>query len=474
MIFLKQRKQIYIEPAIRTVVGAVLLIVISIEYLTHPHFHPILFFVGFIGLNFFQSGFSGFCGMEKILKAFKFKSEKEEIKSLGEQIGRAKADQEYLKTLNLLEEAIVEIDSENKIIRVSDSFSNVLQCDCSSSPSCTACTCNDSCLGNSFFKYLLEGEVNELQEKFEALRKEKNLPLNTHFKIKDFHGKEKVIEGKFLYTTGEGSSEAKGCIKGILHDLTDTIHHEKRILHLTLHDSLTGLPNRILFTDRLEQTINFSRRNDRVFALMFIDVDSFKSFNETYGHRFSDDFLVELAGALKRNMREMDSLSRWGSDEFVVLLTDFKDPSEIKKIAVSFFQRVTAELQRQFSSIEVSLSSGIVIYPDDGQSSEQLFLQANRALEKAKSKDTNSFVFYSDVFKESFENFDGDITTKLKHGILNDKIQVHYQPIINAKTGEIVSYEAFARWLDDDYGWVNPKLFIQMTENLGLIHQFGK
>jgi len=468
-----KKNKFYVEPTIRVIAGILILTGLLIDY-----FFPqsILFFavVAFVGINFAQSGFTGFCGLEKILKnIFHFRSEMDEIRELGEQVGRARESQENIKILNLLEETIVELDCEDRIVKVTDSFSHILNCSCCPDPSCSDCRCDESCYGKSFFTYVIEEDIDLLRKNFTDIHNTQGQPITVNFRVHDFNGKDRIIEGKFIHLAAE-EGRFSG-IRGILRDITESISHEKQIIHMSLHDNLTGLPNRILFTDRLEQTLNISRRNNSVFALIFFDIDSFRKFNETHGYQIGDELLVLIAKSLKANMRDMDTLSRWGGDEFVVLLKDFKSIDIMRRTASIYFQKVADEIMKLHPDDGIHLSGGISFFPDDASSSEQLIINATRALKKAKFHPMNSFIFFNDISGDRMNNDDeGSIASKLKKSIQDDIFQIFFQPIVNAKTNKIVSVEALARWHDEDYGWVNPVMFIKIAENLGLIQQLGR
>ena len=471
----EKKNKLYVEPSIRVIAGVLILSGLLIDSF-FPH--SIIFFVivAFVGLNFTQSGFTGFCGLEKILKnVFHFRCEMDEIKELGEQIGRTRESQENIKILNLLEEVIVELDSENRIVKVTDGFSKILNCSFCLKPSCTDCKCDTTCYGKSFFTYVINDDVEELQENFKALYKNKGSTNTVNFKIQDLTGKEKIIEGKFLHLSDE-EGRFPG-IRGVLRDITESISHEKQIIHMSLHDNLTGLPNRILFTDRLEQTINISRRNNSIFALIFIDIDSFQKFNETHGYKLGDELLRLIAKNLKDNMRDMDTLSRWGGDEFVILLKDFNSIDIMRRTVSIYFQKIVDEIMKLHPDDGIHMSAGISFFPDDASSSEQLIKNATRALEKARIHHVNSFKFFSDISGNYINNHnddEGSIAWKMEKSIEDNVFQVYFQPIINAKTNKIVSVEALARWHDETYGWINPIMFIKIAENLGLIQRLGK
>jgi diguanylate cyclase (GGDEF)-like protein len=468
-----KRNKIYIEPVIRTLIGMLILIGILIDYFYAKNIYFIII-AAFIGLNLFQSGFTGFCGLEKILKkVFSIESELDVIRELGEQIGQARADQEHIKTLNLLEDAIIELDCKERIVKVSDGFGKIINCTNCMDPTCMDCKCNHKCYGKSFSEFVSEEDREDVIKKFSELHDKNGIPLFLQFRIRSYNGREKIVEGKFIHQTSE-DGDISG-IKGILRDKTETILQERQILHMNLHDSLTGLPNRILMTDRLEQAINISRRSKSSLALMMIDIDSLRNINEKLGHHMGDTYLVSIAEIFSDDIRSMDTLSRWGSDEFVLLLTNFKTSDDIKKIISGYFYRTVEKTIKRFPDVDVSFRAGVSIFPDDAFSFKQLIAYAGRALDKAKSRSKNNFSFYSEISGEGLRKMnEAGIAWKLQSSIENDLIRVHYQPIVDAKTHKVVSVEALARWHDDEYGWVNPSMFIQVAENLGFMNSLGR
>lgn len=265
------------------------------------------------------------------------------------------------------------------------------------------------------------------------------------------------------------------------HDITRLKEAEKELIRLknqaqemALHDALTGLPNRILLEDRLEQAIAHSIRNGTKTALVFIDLDKFKSINDTLGHKTGDEVLVRLAKYLKDAVRKTDTVARWGGDEMVLLLTDLQSRSMAFSVCERIRQQVQNKMKSDSIGIPVTLSMGIALYPDDSTDPNTLLQQADTALYVAKNRGRNMIVFFDDTdYVKTFQQ-KMHLGNLLRLAVDNDKIIPHYQPIIDVKTGSVAAVEALARWYDEQLGWIPPSTFIPMAEESGFIEELGE
>ncbi|WP_455222260.1 putative bifunctional diguanylate cyclase/phosphodiesterase [Kaarinaea lacus] len=244
------------------------------------------------------------------------------------------------------------------------------------------------------------------------------------------------------------------------------------IRDLALQDALTNLPNRVLLEDRVEIAINQANRNCRKVAMLFIDLDNFKQINDIQGHKVGDQLLIEVSRALQDKMRPYDTLARWGGDEFVVLLPDLQHTDDARVVAEKLMQSVNNRLESN-QNLHTTLSIGIAVYPDDAETTESLFMQADKALFHSKAQGRNNFQVFSEM-QESGRGFvDTNITARFTAALKNELLQVHFQPIVDAATHQTVCLEALARWHDNENGWISPGMFIPLAENLGLIEEMG-
>ncbi len=238
--------------------------------------------------------------------------------------------------------------------------------------------------------------------------------------------------------------------------------------HQAYHDQLTNLPNRILFDDRLEQSIANSKRHDESFALLFIDLDNFKEINDTLGHNIGDKVLQLIAKKLSTCVRMEDSLSRLGGDEFTIILQNIKTPIAAAEVAQKLLDIINTKLTVNNHEIYLSASIGISIYPKDAFDKNDIIKFADSAMYKAKEKGKNSYTFYSvDMTKITFEKV--MLQNSMRTAITNEEFIVYYQPQINAKKGVITGMEALVRWKHPSMGLVSPVKFIPLAEESGFI-----
>ena len=238
------------------------------------------------------------------------------------------------------------------------------------------------------------------------------------------------------------------------------------------HDNLTGLPNRMLGLDRLNQAIIHAKRNHTKAALLFIDLDRFKIVNDSLGHEVGDQVLMLVAQRLKSIIRQEDTVVRLSGDEFLLILSDVKDASVLTSIASKVNQSLSACCKINNNEIHVGSSIGIAISPDHSNASDELLRYADAAMYKAKQDGRNTFKFYtSDMSEEADLRI--QIESLLHHALANEEFSLNFQPIIDIRTKEIISAEALLRWNSPQLGFISPEKFIPITEETGLIAGLG-
>jgi len=258
-------------------------------------------------------------------------------------------------------------------------------------------------------------------------------------------------------------------------DITQQIASEKllqeqaeELSHQANHDTLTNLPNRTLFKDRLSQAIIASKRNGRNFAVLFIDLDQFKKINDSLGHHVGDEVLVEAAKRLKESLREEDTLARLGGDEFTIILQNVKSIQDVSNVAAKIVTRMRQAIEVDEHKLFISSSIGISLYPQDSSKSLDLLKFADTAMYKAKDEGRNNYQFYSsDMTAVAFEKVVMD--SSLRIAIKEEQFVVYYQPQFNMLNDEIVGMEALVRWQHPQIGLVPPGKFIPIAEESGLI-----
>jgi diguanylate cyclase (GGDEF)-like protein/PAS domain S-box-containing protein len=255
-------------------------------------------------------------------------------------------------------------------------------------------------------------------------------------------------------------------------DITARKQAEQRIHHVAQHDVLTGLPNRSLLQDRLEQAIAYSGRSARVVWVMLIDLDRFKFVNDSMGHKAGDVLLVTIAARLRGALRDTDTVARLSGDEFVVILTQFEDEALAPDIVQRLMDSVARPVMLGSKEFFVTCSIGVAVYPTDGAPADSLIEHADIAMYRAKKLGRNNFQFYTPAMnEEALERV--RIESALRNALERNEFVLHYQPQVNLSTGQIVGMEALIRWQHPELGMVAPNRFIGVAEETGLIVPIG-
>ncbi|MGO2508054.1 MAG: putative bifunctional diguanylate cyclase/phosphodiesterase [Vibrio hibernica] len=238
------------------------------------------------------------------------------------------------------------------------------------------------------------------------------------------------------------------------------------------HDALTGLANRKYGNDQLEQELIKAAQNNTLTLVIFIDLDNFKQINDTLGHLVGDMVLIETTQRLLQIITPSSTLSRFGGDEFLLIIPELKNNNEAKHIAatiLSLFEKSFVSNNQEFF---ISTSIGMTMYPYDGTTSQQLLANADIAMYKVKEDGRNAFSFYNADMNIDVQRM-LTLDSRLRQAIANKELELYYQPIIDLKTEKIIGAEALMRWNDSEYGFIPPDEFIPIAEQNGLIHQLG-
>lgn len=255
-------------------------------------------------------------------------------------------------------------------------------------------------------------------------------------------------------------------------DITEKKRMDEIVARHANFDSLTGLPNRRLFRDRLEQEIKKAHRTRNNLALMFIDLDHFKEVNDILGHQVGDKLLVEAARRIVSCVRESDTVSRLGGDEFTVILSEVTDVNRIKNVAHAIVQSLSQPYQLVKEGLFISASVGITVYPGDATSPDDLLRNADQAMYLSKSEGRNRYHFFTEEMQEATRKHH-QLAQDL-HGALREKqFVLHFQPIVDINTGKLFKAEALLRWHHPVRGMIAPSEFIPVAEEIGLIDEIG-
>ena len=255
---------------------------------------------------------------------------------------------------------------------------------------------------------------------------------------------------------------------GVARDITERKRAEAMISYQAYHDILTDLPNRVLFKDRLGLAVIQAKRNQNELAVMFIDLDRFKLVNDTLGHVKGDELLQQVSSRLKNCLRRGDTLARLGGDEFTVVLPELHDKVDAEVIADKFVETFRQPFILENNEFHVSASIGIAVYPEDGESIDELLRHADIAMYHVKSQGKNGHAFYEDaMFNASYRGI--TLEKSIWRAIERNELVMYYQPQVDVTTGQISGAEALIRWNHPERGLLSPGEFLPFAEENGLM-----
>ena len=276
-----------------------------------------------------------------------------------------------------------------------------------------------------------------------------------------------------LFYHVQAFSPDQGLIATLFEDVTERKKTEQQIQEMAYFDSLTGLPNRALFFDRLNQAIARAKRENTNLAVLFLDLDRFKHINDTLGHSAGDQLLIEVTQRLRLHIRNCDTLARLGGDEFVVVITNLAEQMNATYIAQSLIDAIQPPFQIKGNELHVTTSIGISLFPGDGSNSETLVKNADMAMYSSKEAGRNAFNYYSPFMNQkAIQRM--EIEAGLRSALEGEEFFLEYQPIMDASSGVIAAAEALLRWNHPTRGRVAPDQFITLAEETGLILPLGE
>jgi diguanylate cyclase (GGDEF)-like protein/PAS domain S-box-containing protein len=256
-------------------------------------------------------------------------------------------------------------------------------------------------------------------------------------------------------------------------DITKKKANEELIWKQANFDTLTGLPNRRMFHDRLQQEMKKAARDSLPMALVFIDLDGFKAVNDTLGHDHGDLLLRQVAERLLQSVRNTDTVARLGGDEFTVILSELKESNDVVRIAQEILANMAKPFQLGLETADISASIGITMYPDDGMNAETLIKNADQAMYTAKQQGRNRFNYFAPFMQEASQ-IRIELLNELRSALKNNELRLLFQPIHDLKTGEITMAEALIRWQHPQRGLLTPAEFIGVAEQTGVIADIGE
>jgi len=277
-----------------------------------------------------------------------------------------------------------------------------------------------------------------------------------HWVVRPWHTDDGAIGGIVLFTE----------------DISGVKHSQEQLHHLAHHDTLTDLPNRLLFNERLEQAIKRTERHATHLAIFFLDLDHFKHINDSLGHPVGDWLLKSIAKRLLSSLRKEDTVARVGGDEFILLLEDVREPEKAAVAAQKLMGSLTEPFHLEERQIAISTSVGIALYPQDGTDPTTLLRNADAAMYRAKEEGRNTYRFYTEeLTRNAFERV--SLENDLRQAIAKGELLLLYQPQVDLRNNRFIGVEALVRWQHPKLGMVSPIKFIPMAEECGLIHPIG-
>lgn len=320
---------------------------------------------------------------------------------------------------------------------------------------------------------IIDGDTREpAQDPMElAIRQNKTVSLTAYCLLISRDGSESTIEDSAAPIHDRGGRVIGAVI--VFRDVSQARAMVRKMSHLAQHDFLTGLPNRMLLNDRLTQAIALARHHGNQLAVLFLDLDRFKNINDSLGHAIGDQLLQLVAERLTACVRNSDTVSRQGGDEFVILLPKVEHGEDAARTAQKMLASLTAPYGIAQHDLHVTVSVGISTYPDDGQDAETLIKSADTAMYYAKENGRNNYQFFTqDMNTRAVER--QSLEGGLRRAVGRQEFVLHYQPKVNLETGEITGAEALIRWQHPVRGLILPAQFVPIAEDCGLIVPIGQ
>jgi diguanylate cyclase (GGDEF)-like protein/PAS domain S-box-containing protein len=271
----------------------------------------------------------------------------------------------------------------------------------------------------------------------------------------------------------ERTAELAGANALLEAEIVERRQAEARVHHMAYHDNLTGLPNRALLSDRLDRAMMTAERTDRKLAVMFIDLDRFKTINDSLGHQTGDHLLKEVAGRLCRAVRASDTVARLGGDEFVVLVPGIRNADECNRVAEKIIDALASPFPFEGRLLHITPSIGICVYPDDGGDVETLMRHADAAMYHAKASGRNNHQFFTERMNQAAA-LHFELESSLRGALANEEFELFYQPIMDIGTRQVHTMEVLLRWRRPEHGLILPDHFIPILEENGLVVPVGE
>jgi diguanylate cyclase (GGDEF)-like protein/PAS domain S-box-containing protein len=369
------------------------------------------------------------------------------------------SEEKYRTILESIQEGYFEVDLTGNFTFCNDSMSRLTG------------HSKEELLGMNHKQFTNEETAKEVFQAFSEVYNTEEPSKGFDWQIIRKNGAEGYIEASL--TLQKDSSGKTTGFKGMIRDITERKRIEQQINYMATHDTLTGLPNRLMFSQLLNHAIRSAQRHGKQLAVLFIDLDRFKVINDSLGHEAGDRLLKEMSRRFKRSLRAVDVVGRLGGDEFIILTEEVDELSQIANVAHKILTTTIQPMVLQGEECRVTASIGISIYPGDGTDEQTLIKNADIAMYFAKEEGKNNYQFYSKDI-QSLSNKRFSIETNLRRALERNELSLEYQAKVDFKTGAITGVEALLRWENPYLGSVTPTQFIPVAEETGLIVPIGR
>ena len=369
------------------------------------------------------------------------------------------SEEKYRTILESIQEAYFEVDLDGKFTFFNDSMARLTG------------HSKEELLGMNHKQFTNEETAKEVFQAFDNVYTTGEPSKGFDWQIIRKDGGEGFVEASV--TLQKDLSGKPTGFKGMIRDITERKRTEQQINYMATHDALTGLPNRLMFSQLLNQAIRSAQRHKRQLAVLFIDLDRFKTINDSLGHEAGDRLLKEIGKRFKRSLRADDVIGRMGGDEFVILIEEVNELNQVALVAHKILSSTIKPMVLTGEECRITASIGISIYPKDGLDEQSLMKNADIAMYFAKEEGRNNYQFYSkDIQSQSNKRF--SIETNLRRALERNELSLEYQAKLDFKTGMITGVEALLRWQNPSLGSVTPMQFIPVAEETGLIVPIGR
>ena len=369
------------------------------------------------------------------------------------------SEEKYRTILADMQEGYFEVDLAGNFTFCNDSMSRLTGCS------------KEELLGMNHKRFANEETAKEVFQAFNKVYTTGEPSKAFDWQIIRKDGAKRYVESSV--SLRKDSSDKPTGFRGIVRDITERKRMEQQINYMATHDTLTGLPNRLMFSQLLNQAILSAQRNKRQLAVFFIDLDRFKTINDSLGHEAGDRLLKEIGNRFKKSLRAVDVVGRLGGDEFVVFIEEVKEFRQVEIVAHKLLSSAIKPMVLTGEECRVTASIGISVYPRDGEDEQSLIKNADIAMYFAKEEGKNNYQFYSKDI-QSLSNERLSLETNLRRALERKEFSLQYQAKVDFKIGMITGVEALLRWDNPYLGSVTPTQFIPVAEDTGLIVPIGR